>query len=138
MYLGGEAVIVDRVFRSSAVRRTEVQDDLADTVLVGQWSAADVHIVKARLVEDQADVVSRVFQHAAHLQTTDKVNNRPSRRVDRAAHIARATRKGIHRPPSRYPDSQMRMCKAYRSSAMRQNAVIRIRIRLQRYVRVPL
>jgi len=53
---------VDGVFRADGVCAAEVQNNLGDAVVIGQWSTADVDVVGRRLVERQSHVMSRVHQ----------------------------------------------------------------------------
>jgi len=70
--LGGKWHSVDGVFWSGAVGHAEVHDELADSVLVGQRTGAHVHVVQARVVDDQSNVVTSVDESSARLHNKYK------------------------------------------------------------------
>ena len=77
-HLSWKRSAVDGVLRAQRVLVTEVDDDFADSVLVGERTSGYVDIMLTLLVQDQLHGVSRVHQCPAHLdQQKNTVNPQP-------------------------------------------------------------
>jgi len=57
------------MFGAAVFAGAEVEENLAGSVQIRQWSAGDVDVARAEVVQNQSHVVAGVYQSSAHLQS---------------------------------------------------------------------